>query len=353
MALQGSIKDFGLTDIFQLINLQKKTGTLTVQQGDTSATIHFEKGQIIYAALTGKGETDKKGKPHEEYVSEGDLKEALQREIKDVIFQILRWRDGRYRFDSQDIEYDGRYQIAMPVDFVLMEGIRMLDEWPYIEGIIPSKDIIFSQCYKEDETVALFSSLSPDELAILNLIDGKRDIRTIIDMTQLSEFEVFKTLSTLHVSGLISRTSLSKETEANVFTAEKEKGRLWNAIQIAMLTFIVSFILLLLPIREMARVNGIILSSDRLKKNAVERKLFYLHSAIRYYSMTNGVLPDSLELLQKERYLGRDFLTDPWGNLFVYEIGGFREDSSKTIETPYKVYSKGPDRLAGTQDDIF
>ena len=31
----------------------------------------------------------------------------------------------------------------MSADFILMEGIRMVDEWPIIEKKIPSMDIVF------------------------------------------------------------------------------------------------------------------------------------------------------------------------------------------------------------------
>ena len=34
MALQGTIQDFGLADIFQLIGIQRKTGTLVLDNGE-------------------------------------------------------------------------------------------------------------------------------------------------------------------------------------------------------------------------------------------------------------------------------------------------------------------------------
>ena len=49
MALEGRIKDFGLADIFQLIQLQKKTGVLTVKNDQQKAAILFEGGMIVGA----------------------------------------------------------------------------------------------------------------------------------------------------------------------------------------------------------------------------------------------------------------------------------------------------------------
>lgn len=377
MALEGSIKEFGLADIFQLIGLQKKSGILTIHQNEVLATITFYKGQIVYAVSSKREETEKVGrllitagklteKEIEKalsiqektgdkighilvtsgFISKDDLKEALQIQIKDVIFQILRWKEGGYRFDIQDTEFDKEYQIAVQADFILMEGIRMLDEWPYIEGIIPSDSIVFSQCYKSDETERLFSSLSIKEIGVVNLIDGLRDIRGIVNLSQFSEFEVYKIIATLQVSGLISPTSSSDRLEEAITTKGNEKRWLWTAVQIAILSFTVSFVLILMPVREMFGINEILAASEMVKNRSAKKELASLHRAVRYYFLINGALPDSLEPLYSENYLKRKMTTDPWGTPFIYE----KYNSPKS---DYRLYSNGADRLAGTQDDIF
>ena len=45
MALEGTIKDFGLPDIFQLIGLQRKTGLLTLKHDQDQVTVYFENGR--------------------------------------------------------------------------------------------------------------------------------------------------------------------------------------------------------------------------------------------------------------------------------------------------------------------
>ncbi|MFQ5768578.1 MAG: DUF4388 domain-containing protein, partial [Acidobacteriota bacterium] len=42
MALEGTLRDFSLADIFQLIGLQRKTGLLTLKGPDDTVTIPFE-----------------------------------------------------------------------------------------------------------------------------------------------------------------------------------------------------------------------------------------------------------------------------------------------------------------------
>ena len=55
MALQGTIRDFGLPDIFQLIGLQRKTGilNLTNDKDKESVTVTFEGGMVVMADSSG------------------------------------------------------------------------------------------------------------------------------------------------------------------------------------------------------------------------------------------------------------------------------------------------------------
>ena len=49
MALEGTIKDFGLADILQLIGIQRKTGVLTLRNEKESVSVQFRDGQVVGA----------------------------------------------------------------------------------------------------------------------------------------------------------------------------------------------------------------------------------------------------------------------------------------------------------------
>src|SRR5215468_8629374 len=175
MALEGTIKDFGLPDIFQLIGLQRKTGTLTLTNEKETVTVAFENGMVVSADSDSKRLEDrlgnvlvKQGKISRERLEEAlgtqkqtlqrlghilatsefitgkDLKDALQLQVAQIVFKVFRWRDGHYSFAPADsVDYDRENFVPMSADFILMEGIRMVDEWPIIEKKIPSFDIVF------------------------------------------------------------------------------------------------------------------------------------------------------------------------------------------------------------------
>ena len=82
--------------------------------------------------------------PRNSYITSKDLKEALQVQVSQIVFKVFRWRDGDYHFAPTDtVDYDRENFTPMSADFILMEGIRMVDEWPIIEKKIPSMDIVF------------------------------------------------------------------------------------------------------------------------------------------------------------------------------------------------------------------
>src|SRR6266508_3332009 len=145
MALEGTLKAFGLPDIFQLIGLQRKTGILTLTSNE-NVTVTFENGMVVMADSSSRRLEDRLGHilATGGYITGKDLKDALQVQVAQIVFKVFRWRDGHYHFAPTDsVDYDRENFVPMSADFILMEGIRMVDEWPIIERKIPSFDIVF------------------------------------------------------------------------------------------------------------------------------------------------------------------------------------------------------------------
>ncbi len=248
MALEGTIRDFGLPDIFQLIGLQRKTGhlTLTNEKDDESVTVTFENGMVVMGDSSARRLEDrlgnvlvKQGKVTRERLDEAlgvqkqtlqrlghilasssaittkDLRDALQVQISQIVFRVFRWRDGRYHFaPAESVDYDRENFVPMSTDFILMEGIRMVDEWPIIEKKIPSFDIVFRPVVDpslievgvgaapdtsiSERRVAASATgrirLAAEEERVFRKVDGVRTVQAIIDGTGAGEFEVCRTL---------------------------------------------------------------------------------------------------------------------------------------------------------------
>ena len=254
MALSGTLKDFALPDIFQLIGMQRKTGLLTLESDRETVTVVFEQGMVVHADSTVRRLDDllgsvlvRQGKMRKEvleealskqkvsmqrlgfilvsqgYISRDDLKGALSEQVQQIVFRVFRWKSGRYHFDpAAEADYDRENVQPVSTDHILMEGIRRVDEWPIIEKRIPSLDFVFRplvpvrQIRVEEGSkdgggleAALGNlegggggsasatsevMMAPTELAIYKLLDGSRSISTLMEITGLSDFDVCRTL---------------------------------------------------------------------------------------------------------------------------------------------------------------
>src|SRR4030067_2278627 len=51
MAVKGNLRDFNVTQLFNLINLARKTGTLTIEGPTEAAWVSFREGKLIFAQV--------------------------------------------------------------------------------------------------------------------------------------------------------------------------------------------------------------------------------------------------------------------------------------------------------------
>src|SRR5437870_9621427 len=158
MALEGSIKDFSLADIFQLIGIQRKTGVLTLRNEDEEVKVSFLNGLVVNADSKGKRLDDRLGTVlvktgklssdalkkalklqretlkklgnvllEENLLRPEDLREALGIQITQIIYRLFRWKDGRYHFEQDvAVDYDKENFTPMGAESLLMEGMRMI-----------------------------------------------------------------------------------------------------------------------------------------------------------------------------------------------------------------------------------
>ena len=80
MALKGTLKDFGIADIFQLIGQQTKTGVLHLKSRDEEVHIAFSNGAIVRADSASRRQRDLLGAMllNGGFISQGQLDESLE-----------------------------------------------------------------------------------------------------------------------------------------------------------------------------------------------------------------------------------------------------------------------------------
>jgi hypothetical protein len=378
MALEGTIRDFGLPDIFQLIGLQRKTGilTLTNEKDGESVTVTFENGMVVMADSSARRLEDrlgnvlvKQGKITRDRLEEAlavqrqtlqrlghilagasaitsrDLREALQVQISQIVFRVFRWRDGRYQFaPSESVDYDRENFVPMSTDFILMEGIRMVDEWPIIEKKIPSFDIVFrpvvdpalievgavsgADASGPERRVPASSAgrirLSPEEERVFRKVDGDRTVQAIIDATGAAEFEICRTLFDFLNRNLIAPAGVG-ETRAKEVERQQTVVSAMPGYAVAALVVALALASVFVQRRNPFAVTGLPPMLARtyglLEDGVMRERLSRLSRAVEAWRASHGSLPPTLEDLAKAGLVDRSYLLDPWRRPFHYEPG--------------------------------
>jgi hypothetical protein len=238
--LKGTLDDFTLPDIFRLLSLARRTGTLAVTRSAGSGRVFFRSGDVYFAdssltreplgqklvrarAIT-EGQLMKALDEHaasgrrvgeilveSELVSLEQLESAVRDQIEGSVFDLLRWELGEFEWE-QGTETEVEVPIAVSVENLIMEASRRLDELEVIKRKIPSVAAVLRMAPKPPEG-AVEINITPEEWRILVLVDGTRSVAAIAEAVALDEFGAMRVLYGLVSAGLIEVASAGTEAE--------------------------------------------------------------------------------------------------------------------------------------------
>jgi hypothetical protein len=234
MALVGNIRDFGLSDFLYLVDRGYKTGCLHLTRGSDIASLYFDKGKLITALrtnsappvadlLVSKGKLTLQQAQHAvqtqrndgganvahvllqlNYISHDDLQRLLQQHIEESVYTLFGWPDGDFRFEqNQRPDADSLVMpTPLPVEHLIMEGVRRIDEWGRIRDRIPSTDIVVKFVDQPNER-AKGINLAADEWRVFARINGKDTLADIARKTNMSDFDVCRIVYGFLTAGLV------------------------------------------------------------------------------------------------------------------------------------------------------
>src|SRR5207244_147012 len=236
MPIEGPLRELGIHDVFQLLDLSRKTGLLRVtsELRHNAGTISFEGGAIIFAEIrsnphplgalllrTGKITEADLARARDMQERQGDgrrlgeilvslgaltpreLERQVRFQIEEVVFEVMSWREGYFSFsEGTPTELPTDAVVRIPTEALLMEGARRIDEWSRIEGRIPHLGVVPMLAPPQEASEGELDLLPP-EWEMLAMINGVRDVRAIASALGRSDFEVAKTLFGLESAGVI------------------------------------------------------------------------------------------------------------------------------------------------------
>jgi hypothetical protein len=379
MALEGTLRDFSLADIFQLIGLQRKTGVLTLRSKDDTVTVTFLDGKVVGADSLNRRLENRLGSvlirtgyltqdqlnraleiqketlqrlgfilTHYGIISAESLKEAIQLQITQIVYRLFRWHDGDYHFSQETtIEYDRDNVTPISAESILMEGARMIDEWPIIEKRIRTYDMVFRKKLTDQEIVVVgaedvdeidfdgrarkrkggFSDtirISQEEKSIYDMVDGTMSVGDIVEVARFAEFDTVKSLYELLTRDLIEEVrgaSAEAVLQMNTPVDEIEVAETPVPLPLVLILVVLAIASLVTsirnPLNSLAPLRGGLSSFTATRKAVSLQRIQAIGQALEKFNDTQGRLPTQLSELAPH-YISATMLRDPWGNAYKY-----------------------------------
>jgi len=258
VALFGDMSVIPIGAILQLLQIELKTGVLVVTDAKTEVTMAIRDGLIDLVQARNAGSEFRLGRyfiehglvapddidrllrdnaptprpppmdaarsamPKEEHptfgrkllgdllvdsgrVTRDQLREALARQSSELVYEIVRWPRGRFEFRREPLPALAESaKLALPVASVVMEGFRRVDEWRVVEATLGDfASVLFADSGALDAVG--IERLAKAEQRMLEMIDGERTVREIVEQSHMSSFDACKILFSLLEARLVRR----------------------------------------------------------------------------------------------------------------------------------------------------
>jgi DNA-binding response OmpR family regulator len=259
IALLGDISVIPVGAVLQLLQIELKTGVLVVTDAKTEITITLREGLIDLVQAANAGSEFRLGRYFIEHglvtpddidrllrdnaptprpppfdaarpflskqepptssgrkllgdllvdsgrVTREQLREALARQSSELVYEVLRWPRGRFEFRRDALPTLAESaRLSLPVASVVMEGFRRVDEWRIVEATLGNFASILLTDASAIDAVGI-DRLARPEQKLLEMIDGERTVREIVEQSHMSSFDACKILFSLLEARLVRR----------------------------------------------------------------------------------------------------------------------------------------------------
>ncbi len=234
MALKGNLRDFSTTQLLNLINLARKTGTLTID-GPEPAQMAFREGKFVYATMgtnsanlarmlhqAGKLserqmsliESKASGMSDKQlghlliqagHVTQSDIIQSVRHHVLDVVYRLFTWADGIFRFDANQLPSPDHILIPIDLESVIMEGSRRVKESERLREEIPDLDASLRFTDRPDARLRSIN-LTVEEWRVVSFVNPRNTIRQIARANNLSDLQIRRIVYGLLQAGLVEYT---------------------------------------------------------------------------------------------------------------------------------------------------
>ena len=184
MALEGTLQDMSLSDLFQIFRLGPKSGILVLNGGAERGVIYVAEGRLVDAALLNAGRT-------------------VCASQEEAVIQMLLWDNASFVFRHDTAVLQRASKIARDAEWLVMEGMRRRDDptrvLPY-HTLTLDTQLQLSPLPSSAESGV---SLDVNQWRILSQVSVSPNLRTICDSTGIEPAQAIRIVAELMAIGLV------------------------------------------------------------------------------------------------------------------------------------------------------
>jgi Domain of unknown function (DUF4388) len=242
--LDGDLETLGLQATLKMLALGGKTGVLTVISGQEALRISLNNGHIVALDEPGAmspdlveifrllGRVPRTQAPELrrlggdnpaailavlvqwQIITPAEMQQRVEFGVIQAISHALRWERGRFQFDRGILDIQSRVGAPQPfnVDHILLEAIRMADEWDQGSGNALTRSTV-ARWMPEFQGDVTRLGLSREDINVLCLSNGQLSLRAIAYGLLLPEARVAAIMQRLLEMNLIEVVDARLEAE--------------------------------------------------------------------------------------------------------------------------------------------
>lgn len=243
--LRGDVSLMPLAEVLQMLQLRRQSGVMVVRDKAKKhvARLYLREGMLDFAEADGLEDEFRLGRYfiepgwisrdelesvlekramgklmgewllENELVSDVQLDHALARQSSELVYEVLRWDEGRFiLYDDAFSEAAERGKLALGLTELVLEGFRRVDEWRLMADTIKFDAILVV------DQVALGtlddSKIGQSERTVLAAVDGKRTAREVMEVSDLASFDAIKSIYGFLQSRIVREVTGARRTES-------------------------------------------------------------------------------------------------------------------------------------------
>jgi hypothetical protein len=244
-----------IADVLEFLRSLNRSGLLTITADGVSVGLSLRQGRVIHATSTRDADrlTDLLVRweiigPEEraramDLVAAGQrigkalvasgaltprtLVDARRRQVHRIALSVFEWERGEFSFAEGEAPDPEAILVELEIPQILAEGIRSVRAPHLFRERLSSPEWLYEPIGASDHAVIV--ALEPHERYVLELVDGRREVRSILALSQFTEEETLRVLFLLGCLGYIKRKiPTSQPRDAGAGEAVEEMLRCYN-----------------------------------------------------------------------------------------------------------------------------